>query len=151
MNLMGLPRRSCGFSLVEVVVAMVVVGIFAVVVLSGISNGMLTIQMARENMRATQILVERTETLRLYSWDQLNATNFIETNFIAKYDPNNTNGAQGLNYTGTFAIEPVPIATAYSNEMKQIIVSLNWTTGGISRNRSFTTFVARNGLQEYIF
>jgi len=151
VNSMRFQYRSSAFSLVEVVIAMVVVGVCVIALLSGISSGMLTVQMARENMRATQILVERTETLRLYSWDQLNATNFIETNFIAKYDPNNTNGAQGLSYAGTLAIESVPMATAYSNEMKQITVSLNWTTVGINRNRSFTTFVARNGLQSYIY
>jgi hypothetical protein len=43
------------------------------------------------------------------------------------------------------------MATAYSDEMKQVTVSLNWTTSGINRSRSFTTFVARNGLQNYIY
>ena len=130
---------------------MAVVGVSVMALLSGISSGMLTIQMARENVRATQILVEKTETLRLYSWDQLNATNFIQTSFIEKYDPNATNGGQGLTYTGSIAIASVPMTTAYSDEMKQVTVSLNWSTGRINRNRSFTTFVARNGLQNYIY
>jgi uncharacterized protein (TIGR02598 family) len=140
-----------GFSLVEVVIAMAIVGVSVLALLSGISSGMLTMQMARENVRATQIMVERTETLRLYSWDQLNTTNFIQTGFTESYDPTNTNSGSGPTYSGTLTITPVPITTAYSDEMKQVTVSLNWTTSGINRNRSFTTFVARNGLQNYIY
>ena len=153
-NLNALLRsksRSCAFSLVEVVIAMSVVGVSGIALLSGISSGMLTMQMARENVRATQILVEKTETLRLYSWDQINTTNFIQTSFVERYDPNSTNGGQGLSYTGTIAIASVPMTTAYSDEMKQVTVSLSWRTGGINRNRSFRTFVARNGLQNYIY
>jgi uncharacterized protein (TIGR02598 family) len=143
--------RAGAFSLVEVVIAMAIVGVSSFALLSGISSGMLTMQMARENVRATQIMVERTETLRLYSWDQLNTTNFIQTSFTESYDPVSTNGGAGLTYTGTVTIASVPMATAYSDEMKQVTVSLNWTTSGINRSRSFTTFVARNGLQNYIY
>ena len=135
----------------EMVIAMAIVGVSAIALLSGISSGMLTMRMARENVRATQIMVERTETLRLYSWDQLTTTNFIQTSFTESYDSMNTNGGTGPTYSGTVTIAPVPMTTAYSGEMKQVTVSLNWTTGGINRNRSFTTFVARNGLQNYIY
>ena len=112
---------------------------------------MLTIQMARENLRATQIMVEKTETLRLYSWDQLTATNFVQTQFTEKYAPNATNGGQGLSYTGTVTVSAAPMTTAYSAEMKTVTVTLNWRTGSINRTRAFTTFVARNGLQNYIY
>jgi uncharacterized protein (TIGR02598 family) len=144
-------RKFTGFSLVEVVIAMAVVGVCAVALLSGISSGMLTMQMARENMRATQIMVQRTETLRLYSWDQLITTNFIQTTFTESYDPNATNGGQGVMYNGTVTLSAVPMTTAYSDEMKQVTISLNWTTGRINRSRTLTTFVARNGLQNYIY
>lgn len=154
MNLadqLRLKQQSSAFSLVEVVFAMAVVGVSVVALLSGISSGTLTLQMARENVRATQILVEKTETLRLYNWDQLTTTNLIQTSFTERYDPNATNSAFGLTYTGTIAIASVPMTTAYSDEMKQVTISLNWATGRINRNRSFTTFVARNGLQNYIY
>jgi len=143
--------RAGGFSLVEVVIAMAILGVSVVALLSGVSSGLLTIQMARENVRATQIMVEKTETLRLYSWDQLTTTNFMQTSFTEKYDPITTNGGFGPTFTGTVTIASVPMTTAYSDEMKQVTVSLVWSTGGINRNRSFTTFVARNGLQNYIY
>ena len=144
-----LPRlrtRVAGFSLVEVVIAMAVAGVSVIALLSAISSGMLTMQMARENVRATQ----KTETLRLYNWDQLIATNFLLTSFTEKYDPTDTN-VSALSYTGTVTKTAVPMTTAYSDEMKQVTITLNWTTGRINRSRSFTTFVARNGLQNYIY
>ena len=144
-------RRHGGFSLVEVVIAMSIVGVSVLAMFSGISSGTLTMQLARENLRATQIMVEKTETLRLYNWDQLTATNFVQTQFSERYDPNATNGAQGITYAGTVAIAAAPMAAAYSNEMKLVTVTLNWMTRGIHRTRSFTTFVSRNGLQNYIY
>ena len=131
---------------------MAILGVSVVALLSGVSSGLLTMQMARENVRATQIMVEKTETLRLYSWDQITTTNFMQTSFTERYDPIATNNnAAGTTYTGTVTIASVAMTTAYSDEMKQVTVSLNWTTGRINRNRSFTTFVARNGLQNYIY
>lgn len=158
MKILGLtgsvvPRLQTGaggFSLVEVVIAMAVAGVSVVALLSAMSSGMLTMQMARENVRATQIMLEKTETLRLYSWDQLIATNYLLTSFTEKYDPTDTN-TTALSYTGTVTKTSVPMTTAYSDEMKQITISLTWTTGRINRSRSFTTFVARNGLQNYIY
>lgn len=145
-----LPKRIGGFSLVEVVIAMAVAGVSVVALLSAISSGMLTMQMARENVRATQIMLEKTETLRLYSWDQLTTTNFLLTSFTEKYDPGSTNESE-LSYTGTVTIASAPMTTAYSDEMRQVTVSLSWTTGRINRSRSFTTYVSRNGLQNYIY
>jgi len=150
LTVLRLHGRKRGFSLVEVVIAMAIAGVAVISLLSAISNGMLTIQMARENMRATQIMLEKTETLRLYSWDQLMATNFVLTSFTEKYDPSDTNSG-GLVYTGTVTKTSVPMTTAYSDEMRQITVSLAWTTGRINRSRTFTTYVARNGLQNYIY
>src|SRR5262245_30151305 len=85
-------RRAAGFSLVEVTVGMAVIGTSAIALFSGFTSGFFTMQMARENLRATQIMLEKTETLRLYSWDQINTGGFIPATFTAPYDPNSTNG-----------------------------------------------------------
>jgi len=144
-------KLLAAFSIAEVSVAMGIVGTATVALFSGFTTGFFTMQMARENLRATQIMLERTETLRLYSWDQIILSVFIEPTFTEKYDPNATNGAQGLTYSGTVRIEPVPLTTAYSGDMRMVTVTLNWKTGEINRNRAFTTYIARNGLQNYIY
>ena len=35
--------------------------------------------------------------------------------------------------------------------MKKVVISVNWKTGAMDRNRSFSTYVARYGLQNYIY
>lgn len=144
-------KLIAAFSLVEVSVAMGIIGTTTVALFSGFTTGFFTMQMARENLRATQIMIERTETLRLYSWDQITLPGFIQPTFTEKYDPNATDGAQGLIYSGRVDIDSVPITTAYSGDMRMVTVTLNWKTGEINRNRSFTTYIARNGLQNYIY
>src|SRR3989454_511966 len=143
-------RLMAAFSLVEVTISLGVIGTVAGAMLTGITGGFFTMKMARENLRATQIMLEKVETIRLYTWDQINTPGFIPSSFTNRYDPNST--GQGLSYIGTIAIDPVPFNTVtYSGNMKQITVTLNWTTGQLPRTRSFTTYVAKNGLQSYIY
>lgn len=144
-------KLTAAFSIAEVSVAMGIIGTASVALFSGFTTGFFTMQMARENLRATQIMLERTETLRLYNWDQVTLPGFIEPTFTEKYDPNATSGAQGLTYSGTVRIDPVPLTTAYSDDMRMVTVTLNWKTGEINRNRSFTTYIARNGMQNYVY
>lgn len=153
MKMMKAAQKSksqSGFSLVEVSFGMGVVGTAAVALFSGFTSGFFTMQMARENLRATQVLLEKTETLRLYSWDQINTPGFIPQTFTAVYDPNATNG-QGIVYTGTMIITNCPVSASYSDEMRMATITLNWQTGSLPRTRSFTTYIARNGLQNYIY
>lgn len=149
LNLSKKRASQAGFSMVEVAVSMGIMGTVVGAVLSGFSTGMFTMQMARENLRATQIMLERMETIRLYSWDQINTPGFVSTNFTAKYDPQSSNS--GITYTGSLRISDAPISSTYSNDMKQFTVTLNWTTGKMQRSRSFTTYISRYGLQDYIY
>ncbi len=48
-------------------------------------------------------------------------------------------------------ISPAPIASSYSGDMRMLTVNLSWTTGSIPRTRQFSTFIARNGLQNYVY
>ena len=141
--------RQAGFSLVEVSVAMGLIATVLGALFSSFTSGFFTMQMARENLRATQIMLEKVETIRLYSWDQINTPGFIPAGFTAVYDPNSTNA--GPTYTGTLVISGAPIGSSYSNEMKQFTVRVAWQSGSLSRSREFTTYVARNGLQNYIY
>src|SRR5262245_55634472 len=110
------PSRSQGgFSLVEVTIAMGVVGMAATALFSGFTSGFFTMQLARENLRATQVLLEKTETLRLYSWDQINTPGFIPPTFTSFYDPNDTNSVNGIVYSGTMVITNCPISSSYND------------------------------------
>ena len=139
-----------GFSLVEVTVGMGVMGTCVVALFSGFTSGFFTMQLARENQRATQIMLEKVETIRLYRWDQVTPA-FIPSSFTNYYDPQSP--SQGPAYVGALSITPVAgtFNSSYSNDLKMVTVTVNWKTGRLPRTRSFTTYVARNGLQTYIY
>ena len=95
--------------------------------------------------------MEKMETIRLYSWDQINTPGFIPASFTAAYDPNAAADSQGLTYTGTMIVTNAPIASSYSNDMKLVKVTLTWKTGNLDRSRDFTSYISRYGMQDYIY
>ena len=143
-------KRQAGsaFSLVEVIVAMAIIGLVVSVYYTAIAQGFKTLRMEYEDRRATQILLQKTESIRLCSWSQINSNGFIPSTFTVVYDPQG--GSVGAIYTGTIAIASAPLNVAYSNELKQVTVQLNWVTGQLARQRELKTFVTRNGLQSYV-
>ncbi len=137
--------------MVEVLVAVTVLAIMFISLYSGISAGFAVIQLARENLRATQILQEKMETIRLYTWNQINTPGFIATNFVETFYSVSSNAPSGLTYTGKVAISSSPMTESYSNDLRTVSISLKWTSAGVPRSRAMTTYVTRNGLQNYIY
>ena len=148
----GRSSRGTAFTFVEVTVSMAIVGVVVLAIYSGISAGVGSIRMARENLRATQILLEKTESIRLYTWDQINTTGFLPKNFIVPYDATltNTNGASVL-YYGTITITPFPNSVSYGPDLKRVRVELTWKTGSVPRTREILTYVSKSGIQNYMY
>ena len=141
---------QAGFSIVEASVAMGIIGIVFVSLLAGFTAGFDVIRLARENVRASQILQEKAEMIRLYNWDQITNTGFIPTSFTNYFDPTNAS-TNGVIYLGKVTITNAPVAEVYSNNLRQLIVSVTWTSGKIKRDRQLSTLVSRYGLQNYIY
>ncbi|HEX7860857.1 MAG TPA: prepilin-type N-terminal cleavage/methylation domain-containing protein [Verrucomicrobiae bacterium] len=144
------PSSEKAYSLVEVLVAVVVLGIMFVSLYSGFSAGFAVTQLARENLRATQILQEKMETIRLYTWDQINTPGFMPTNFVESFYAVGTN-ANSMTYTGTVWVTKAPSTNSYSNELKLVNIKLNWVSADVQRTRQMQTYVTRHGLQNYIY
>src|SRR5687767_8790549 len=140
-------HRTGAFSLVEATIAMGVLGLVLSILYNGITVGFFTVRMGRENLRATQIMLEKAETLRLYNWAQITNRTYIKTNFTEPFDPNSTSG-KGCVYSGTIEIEPADLDTDYSGDMKRVTIKVNWKTGGLNRTREFRSFVSRYGMQD---
>jgi len=142
------------FTLVEVIIAAALAGIIFLTAIAGFSNGFSNLQLDRENSRATQILLEKTEMLRIYNWDQIigrDTTTYIPTNFTVPYYPGDTNNG-GFSYNGTVIINNLTNPGAsYSNDMRAVTVSLTWTSSKTTRTRSMTTYVSMYGLADYIY
>ena len=142
--------EGMGFTILEAVFAMAIIGLIVVAVLGALTSGMTSLRMARENLRATQILVEKAEALRLYTWDQLN-TNFLPRTFIVPYDVYTGTTNSGVRYFGTIQIAAPAIGTTYTNSLRLVTVRLDWTTGKLKRSRQLSTYVSRSGLQNYVY
>lgn len=145
--------RNAG-SLIEVLIATVILSILGAGIVGSMNYGMVMMRLARENARATQVLLEKSEALRLYTWDQIvNSNGFLPSTFTAAYDPQGGTNGQGCTYYGTITTSNLPpgAATSYSANMRQITIGLQWTNFNISHSRSITTYIAQNGLQNYVY
>src|SRR5512133_17045 len=90
-------RRSRAYTVPEVLIASLTLAIVASAFYAALSSGFLVTQSAREDLRATQILTQKLEGLRLCTWSELCAYTFQES-----YDPlATTNRANGVVYSGT--------------------------------------------------
>ena len=172
--------NQSGFSLLEAIIGMAVIGILITALYSALSSGFATEQLDREDFRATQIMIEKMDQLRVISWEELLDPTITPTSFDASFNPDETpalrkrnlplglanglglglgatnavdnghNKYQSLVYSGTLEISDAPADTTYSADMRQVKVTLQWKTlSGMKRTRSFTTFVARYGIQNY--
>src|SRR6185503_1884382 len=142
--------RHHAFTLMEVMLAVVIVGVEFVSLYVAISQGFAVVQSARENLRATQIMQEQVEVIRVLDWEKVTTTP-SPWNFSANFYPaNGTN--PGITYSGTIAVTDAPVPGAYAADMRLVVVSLSWTNGANSRamrNRELRTLVSRYGLHNY--
>lgn len=146
--------RQFAYSLAEVMVGVSLMGILFVSLYGGMSSGFALTQVSRENLRATQILLERVEGVRLYNWNQLAYSNWIPSSFTNYYYPITEPGeSPGIMYVGRMEVKPAamnPSAT-YSSKVREIEVTVDWVSAGVPRNRKMSTYVSRNGVQNYVY
>lgn len=152
-------RKEFAFSLVEACVGAMIVLVVFVSLYAGISTCFHATRAVRENLRATQIMLERMEGIRLYNWNQLAFSNWIPTFFTNYYYPLTNRGeSPGIPYVGRFTVANVPFpspAPSYANDMRLVTVQIWWTnivgTNQLVRTRQMQTYVSRMGLQNYVY
>ena len=160
LNLANPPshRVQAAHSLPEALIAVLILGTMLVSLYAGFSSGFAVVQLARENLRATQIILERMESLRLYTWSQLQDTNhYLKPAFIEYFEPfAQTNQGRGVLYSGSVSVSMamLPVEATYSNDLRVVTVSLYWTnrngSKALVRGRQLQTLVARHGIHNYI-
>jgi hypothetical protein len=134
------------------VIAAAILTIVALGFYTALASGFGVLQASRENLRATQVMMQKLEAIRLCTWSQL--TNFT---FSEPYNPLSTNNA-GVTYRGNVVIGPATNLTtnpSYKNNMCLVTVSVNWTNSNhgapVAHARQMQSQVARYGLQNYIW
>ena len=156
----SLPQRqraAQAYTVIEVLMGVCILGIMIVSLYTGFSSGFTVVQLSRDNLRATQILLQRMETMRLYNWNQILSTNsYLKPVFEEHYD---AIAKDGTHYTGTITTNLPDISgVAYRTNMRLITVTLYWTnhsaqpsTNIVVRSRQMQTCVARYGMQNYLY
>ena len=144
-------KRSGAFTLVEVIMSTLIIAVGAAALMGCFNYAFFMMKLARENQRATQIGLERAEAIRLWRWDKMNST-YVPSTFTEYYDPTATNGNTGTMYSGTVSITPFPYSSvSYATNMCQVAITVTWNTGTITRSRTNVTFVAKDGIQNYVY
>jgi hypothetical protein len=141
------------FTMIDAVVGMGVLGIALLSLFASFSFGFSVVQLSREDLRATQILQEKMEVIRLYKWSDLTTPGYVPTNFNESL----TNGGPNF-YKGKVSITNSsfsPSTPVYSAKLREVVVTLTWTntikgTNKVLRTRETRTFVSQNGLQNYL-
>src|SRR5882762_9411894 len=101
------------FTVMEVLVAVAVIGVAFVSLYVGMLQGFAIVKIGRENLRATQILAEKMEIVRLYTWPQINTTGFVPQSFTNYFYPEGTQNTLGTAYVGTMTLGPSGFTEAY--------------------------------------
>jgi hypothetical protein len=129
-----------------------IMGVMLVSLYAGFSSGFAVLRLARENLRATQILAERMEVIRLVRWDDV-TPGFIPGTFTAPFEAGApiSAGAEQSGYRGTVTIIDAPVSESYAGSLRMVRIELTWKSGNIMRHREMATYVSRYGLQNYIY
>jgi hypothetical protein len=146
-------QRAAAFTLVEAVVATLIAAIAIPAFYGCVGAGFAMVGTTREDLRATQIILQRMEAIRLSGYDVLTNSTSYPTNVTDYYTPSGqTNGTAGTAYTVNYnwAPGPVTLPPSYRSNMVLVTVSASWKSGNVLQTRSNQTYVARYGIQRYV-
>jgi len=147
-----LGSRSA-FTLIETIVATFVAAIVLPSIYAGLAAGFAMIQVTREDLRATQVILQRMEAIRLSSFQTIQNPAAYPTNQTAYYsESGKTNGHGGAAYTVTYNWAPGPasLPPSYRTNVVLVTVGATWKSGNVQRSRSMQTYVARYGIRRYV-
>src|SRR5688572_18287622 len=133
-------------------IAVLIAAVMLVALYGCFASGYSMLKVTREDLRATQIIIQRMERLRLCSFDQVRDP-VVNPPVTQEYFNPNSSANGGVLYTVTFSNRFPQIGTipgAYRTNMLLVTVNASWTSGKIKRNRSMQTYVARQGLEEFV-
>jgi len=139
-----------GFSLPETMVAVLITGVMFAALHACFASGFASVKATRERLRASQVILEKLEGIRLCSFDQITNTVINPRSFTAYYD---NAGGTSIVYDVTFTPSIPAVGTlpeAYRTNMFLLTVDASWTSGKIRCNESMQTYVTRDGMDNYV-
>jgi prepilin-type N-terminal cleavage/methylation domain-containing protein len=145
---------QAGFTLPEAMIAVLLAAVMLVALYGCFASGYSMMRVSREDLRATQIILQRMERLRLCTFDQVKDPKVNPPLVTEYFDPvHQNNGGGGIAYTITYSNSYPPMGTVplgYRTNMLLVTVNASWISGKNKRNRSMQTYVARDGIEGYV-
>jgi len=142
MALTSRIRGKEAFTMIEVLIASLVLGLVFVSSIAAMTMGYKMLENARFNTVASQVIQSEIETLRLMNWSQVSS---LPSNEAITIDASMAKA--GFNkFTGR------RIVTSLRTDTKLIVVAVSWTSSaGRNSSRRYTTFMTKNGLNDYYY
>ncbi len=135
-------RSRSGVTLIEVLIAIVVIGVVVGSTITALRSGFSMIQLARDNTMASQIMQSEMENLRLMNWVQLGqlpeegefeVDTLLDANIAARY-------------------ERVRRVTEVREGMREVELVVEWqTVSGSRHTRTYRTLFSQEGLNDYYY
>jgi type II secretory pathway pseudopilin PulG len=155
---------AAAFTLVEAVVSLAIGAFMLLALYASFAAGFAKVEVTRDDVRATQIILKRLEGIRLCTFDQVQNIVTNPPTLTDCFDPTDqAAGSGGVTYLISYdASTPSTNAMpdAYRTNMLLVTVTVSWTNSfrnsstNISKlvhRRLMQTYVARNGMQSYVF
>lgn len=144
----------------EGLVAAAFLGVVVALLYGAFSLGFPVIQSTRESLRASRIVMQRAEALRLFTGSQVrDPNNCLKPLFVEPYDPrgvtSNSGRGQYAGYASAAGSATGDLPTACHTHMRPVTVTLYWTNyigaKPVVHSRQMQTALARNGMPKYIW
>lgn len=134
--------KDKGFTLIEVMVAMLVTLVIFAGGFGALSYGNKLIEAARDETRASQVLQSEIEDLRTLNWASLTA---LSTEAIYAPKSEFTDA-----YSSRYSVKR-KIAARSATE-KRVTMAVSWTDNrGTSHTREYLTLIVKDGLYDYYY
>ena len=146
-------RSTSGFTLVEMMVALVFIGVVLVSAFATVNQGYHALETARDYTRVAQVLQSQMEDVRMFSWDELEQIHLttsgdwvqvtLDEEFIELF---------GDRYRVWRAVDNRWEGGVELTDQKEIRVSAWWQDSqGNAHNKIITTWFTKGGLHDYFY
>jgi hypothetical protein len=145
-------RSEYAFTLVETIVATLVAALLLPTLYACFGYCFSLVQVTRENLRATQIIVQRMEEIRLASYKSVQSSSTFPAAVVEYFNPSAPTNSGGAAYTVNYswAAGPATLPPSYRSNMVVVTVTASWKSGKVQETRSMQTYVSRFGIQKYV-
>ncbi len=139
----GLILDKKGLTLIEVMLAIMLLGTALVCVLMLFSNSTALITQSNDLVTATTILQQQIETIRTMPFATIVTTYSSPTSF------NSSSFADLSNPVGTITVDYPLGTTSPYNELLRVTANLTWTgVGGRNYSKSMVTLISEGGIDK---